>query len=175
MGLAADLGYHHARANLLQRGVQAITSTRPGAWLMSRILARADAAVTSLTRGRVSLPRLLAGLPVLVLTSTGRRSGQPRSTHLIALPFGDTVALLGTNFGQAATPAWVLNLEADPRASVSYDGVTCEVVARAATEEERSRILAASKSIYGGYAKYQQRITGRRLRTFVLEPVSPPR
>jgi deazaflavin-dependent oxidoreductase (nitroreductase family) len=173
MGLAADLGYHHRPANLLQRGVQAVTSTRPGAWLMSRLLARADVAVTRLSRGRVSLPRMLAGLPVLVLTSTGRRSGQPRSTHLIALPLDDTVALLGTNFGQTTTPAWVLNLEADPRASVTYDGVTREVVAREATEEERSRILAASRSIYGGYAKYQQRITGRRLRMFVLEPVSP--
>jgi deazaflavin-dependent oxidoreductase (nitroreductase family) len=173
MGLAADLGYHHHRANPLQRGVQAITSTRPGAWLMSRSLARADGAVTRLTGGRVSLPRMFAGLPVLVLTSTGRRSGQPRSTHLIALPLGDTIALLGTNFGQGTTPAWVLNLEADPRASVTFGGVTREVVAREATEDERSRILAASRGVYGGYAKYQQRITGRRLRMFVLEPVSP--
>jgi deazaflavin-dependent oxidoreductase (nitroreductase family) len=173
MGLAADLGYHHPRANPLQRGVQVITSTRPGAWLMSRILARADGAVTRLTGGRVSLPRLFAGLPVLVLTSTGRRSGQPRSTHLIALPLGDTIALLGTNFGQGTTPAWVLNLEADPRASVTFDGVTREVVAREATEDERSRILAASRGVYDGYAKYQQRIKGRRLRMFVLEPVSP--
>jgi deazaflavin-dependent oxidoreductase (nitroreductase family) len=173
MGLAADLGYHHRRANLLQRGVQTVTSTRPGAWLMSRLLTRADVAATRLSRGRVSLPRMLAGLPVLVLTSTGRRSGQPRSTHLIAVPLDDTVALLGTNFGQTTTPAWVLNLEADPRASVTYDGVTREVVAREATEEERSRILAGSRSVYGGYAKYQQRITGRRLRMFVLEPFSP--
>jgi deazaflavin-dependent oxidoreductase (nitroreductase family) len=172
VGLADDLSYHHPRPNLLQRGVQAVTSTRPGAWLMSRLLARADVAVTRLTRGRVSLPRLLAGLPVLVLTSTGRRSGQPRSTNLIAVPYGDTIALLGTNFGQAPTPAWVLNLEADPRASVTHDGVTREVVAREATEEERSRILAGSRSVYGGYAKYQQRITDRRLRMFVLEPVS---
>jgi deazaflavin-dependent oxidoreductase (nitroreductase family) len=48
------------------------------------------------------------------VTTTGRRSGLRRTTHLIAVPYGDTLALLGTNFGQPATPAWALNLEADP-------------------------------------------------------------
>ncbi len=108
---------------------------------------------------------------VLVLTSTGRRSGQTCTTRLIAIPVGDTLALLGTNFGQPRTPTWVLNLEADPRATVTHRGVTHPVVARAATEPERAVILRSSAGIYGGYLKYQQRITGRRrLRIFVLEP-----
>jgi deazaflavin-dependent oxidoreductase (nitroreductase family) len=173
MGLAADLSYHHSPPNLFQRAVQAAASTRPGAWLMSRLLPPSDRAVTRLTGGRVSLPRLFAGLPTLVLTSTGRRSGRPRPAHLIAVPVEDTLALLGTNFGQTKTPAWVLNLEADPRASVTYDGIARDVVAREATEEERAAILTASRGVYGGYVKYQQRITGRRVRMFVLEAVSP--
>ena len=84
-------------------------------------------------RGRTSAPAVLAGLPVLDLTTTGRKSGAPRTTHLISVPVGDTLALLGTNFGQGATPAWVLNLEAEPRASVTYKGRTLEVVARPAS------------------------------------------
>jgi deazaflavin-dependent oxidoreductase (nitroreductase family) len=170
MGLAADLGYAHRRPNPAQRAVQSFASTRPGAWLFSRSLARVDRAAERLSRGRVSVPRLLAGLPVLVLTSTGRRSGRPRETYLIAVPFQDTLALLGTNFGQAATPAWVLNLEADPRASVAHRSVRRAVVARAATEVEQAAVLAGSREVYAGYLRYQQRITGRTLRVFVLEP-----
>lgn len=170
MGLAADLSYVVPRPNLAQRAVQAVASTRPGAWFLSRVLPPIDRALARITHGRLSVPRVLAGLPVLVLTSTGRRSGQPRSTHLIAVPVDDTLAILGTNFGQRRTPTWVLNLEADTRATVTHDGTTRPVVARPATEAERAQVLTSSAGVYGGYLKYQQRITGRRLRIFVLEP-----
>lgn len=150
--------------------MQALFSTRPGAWFASEALAKVDRATNELTKGRFSLPESGAGLPVLVLTSTGRKTGRPRETRLIAIPIGDTLALLGTNFGQAGTPTWVLNLEADPRATVTYRGATREVVARPATAAEHGEVLANSAGVYGGYLKYQQRITGRRLRIFVLEP-----
>jgi deazaflavin-dependent oxidoreductase (nitroreductase family) len=172
MGLAAELHYHHQRPNAFRRTMQAVAGTRPGAWLFSQILAPTDRLLARFTGGRASLPQLLAGLPVLVLTSIGRRSGQPRATHLISVPIGDTLALLGTNFGQTSTPAWVLNLEADPRASVTHQQVTRAVVARPATEAESAEVLANSARVYGGYLKYQQRITGRRLRIFVLEPAA---
>ena len=172
MGLAEELSYTLPRPNLAQRSAQAFASTRAGAWTFSRTLATMDRALTRVTRGQTSLPRLLAGLPVLMLTSTGRKSGQPRETHLIAVPFRDTLALLGTNFGQPNTPAWVLNLEADPAATVTHRGITRQVLTRAATEGERAQILADSAGVYGGYLKYQQRITGRRLRVFVLEEAS---
>ena len=57
--------------------------------------------VGRLTKGRRSAPGLLAGLEVLDVTTTGRRSGQRRTSHLIAAPYDGTLALLGTNFGQA--------------------------------------------------------------------------
>ncbi|GAA2154329.1 nitroreductase/quinone reductase family protein [Nocardioides koreensis] len=169
MGLAADLSYDLRRPNVFQRGVQAFASTRAGARLFSRLLPPMDRAATRLTHGRTSVPRLLAALPVLLVTTTGRRSGQPRDTHLIAVPIEDTLALLGTNFGQEHTPAWVHNLEADPRARVTHRGVSRQVVARPATDAEREQVLLNSAGVYGGYLKYQQRITGRRLRIFVLE------
>ena len=169
MGLAADLGYRHRAANTAQRGVQALGSSRGGAWLFSRTLRHLDDAVVRLSRGRQSAPQLLAGLPVLDLTTTGRRSGRPRTSHLISIPVGEDLAVLGTNFGQPATPAWVLNLEADPRATVTYRGRTLPVVARPATDAERAAVLDRSRGIYGGYEKYQQRISGRQVRVFVLE------
>jgi hypothetical protein len=63
----------------------------------------------------------------------------------------------------------VLNLEADPRLSVTHHGTTIHATARAATPEEESAVLAASAGVYGGYLKYHGRITRRRLRIFVLE------
>jgi deazaflavin-dependent oxidoreductase (nitroreductase family) len=173
MGSATELGYRHHRGNPFQRGVQATASTRPGAWAFAHLLPPLDRVTHRLTKGRTTLPAVLAGLPTLMVTTTGRRSGRARTTPLIAVPVGDDLALLGTNFGQPATPAWVLNLEADPRASVDYEGRRCEVVARPATDGERSRVWAASSGVYGGYQKYRSRVTGRDIRIFVLEPADP--
>jgi deazaflavin-dependent oxidoreductase (nitroreductase family) len=169
VGLADDLGYHLIKPNPFQRTMQSFGSSRPGAWLFSYLLRHLDDVVVRLSKGRTSTPRLLAGIPVLDVTTTGRKSGLPRTSHLIAVPYQGTLALLGTNFGQPTTPAWVLNLEADPRATVVHTGHTREVVARPATPEEQAGVLAASAQVYGGYLKYQQRITGRRLRIFLLE------
>jgi deazaflavin-dependent oxidoreductase (nitroreductase family) len=170
MGLADDLGYIYRRPNAVQRVGQAFGSTRPGAWLFSKTLATLDRVVHRASSGRTSLPQLLAGLPVIMVTTTGRKSGAPRTTPLIAPPVGDDLALVGTNFGQTKTPAWVLNLEADPRATVEYRGRSVEVVARPADDEERQAVWGAASTIYGGYDRYQQRITGRTVRIFVLEP-----
>src|SRR5688572_611598 len=111
MGVAADLGYAHHRPNVVQRVMQSIASSRPGAWVFSRILSPLDRIVHRLSKGRVTVPEVVAGLPVVFVTTTGRRSGEPRPSPLIAVPIADTLALVGTNFGQASTPAWVLNLE----------------------------------------------------------------
>ena len=173
MGIAADLGYRVPRPSLLHRTTQAFASTRVGAWTFSRVLRHLDDVVGRVSRGRTSAPELLAGLPVIDVTTTGRRSGIRRTSHLIAVPYADTLAVLGTNFGQSSTPSWVLNLEADPSATVAHHGIEVEAVARAATPDEAAAVLAASASVYGGYLKYQGRITGRRLRIFVLEPADP--
>lgn len=149
--------------------MQAIGSSRPGAWVFSKTLAPTDRVIGRLSKGRTTVPTALARLPVLVLTTTGRTSGQPRRVHLTAVPFGDALALLGTNFGQPRTPDWVHNLEAEPRAVLTHRGVSRPVVARAASDAERPQILEAAARIYPGYRDYQQRITGRRLRIFVLE------
>jgi deazaflavin-dependent oxidoreductase (nitroreductase family) len=172
MGIAAELGYHHRPANPFQRAMQAFAGTQAGGWLFSRVLRHLDDLVGRVTRGRTSAPELLAGLPVLDLTSTGRKSGQPRTSHLISIPVGDSLALLGTNFGQSRTPAWVLNLEADPACWVTHKGRTMEARARKAGDAERAEVLETAKGIYGGYLKYLERITGREVRIFVLEPAA---
>jgi deazaflavin-dependent oxidoreductase (nitroreductase family) len=170
MGLASELGYTFARPRLLHRLVQRFAATTAGGWVFSRTLRHLDDVVKRISGGRTSAPALLAGLPVLEVTTTGRRSGQPRTSHLIAVPVRDELALLGTNFGQASTPAWVLNLEADARATVSYRHRSLDVAARAATAAEADEVMRSADGIYPGYRRYRERITGRRVRIFVLEP-----
>jgi deazaflavin-dependent oxidoreductase (nitroreductase family) len=169
VSLLADLGYRLPRRTALHRSVHALAATRPGAWLLSRWLRHLDDVVAWVTRGRTSAAELLAGLPVIDVTTVGRRSGLRRTSHLVPVPYTDTLAILGTNFGRASTPAWVLNLEADPHVTVRYRGIVRDAVARLATPEEQAAVLAESATVYGGYLEYQRRITARRLRIFVLE------
>jgi deazaflavin-dependent oxidoreductase (nitroreductase family) len=173
MGVAEELEYAHRRPNVVQRAMQAFASSPPGAWLFSKLLAPLDGIVHRLSNGRTTLPQILAGLPVVFVTTTGRKSGRPRTNPLIAVPIGDTLALVGTNFGQASTPAWVLNLEADPVARASYRDKEVRVEARPASDDERASVWRAAAGVYPGYGKYQQRITGRAIRIFVLEPAPP--
>lgn len=170
MSLVQDLSYEFRPPNRAQQALQTFASSRPGSWAFARVAPALDTWVGRLTRGRTSAPELLAGLPVLDVTTTGRKSGQRRTTHLIAIPVGGSLALIGSNFGQAATPAWVLNLEADPRATATYRNRAIEVVARPADAAEFEEVLRRAAPLYGGYAKYRERIgDSRRLRIFVLE------
>lgn len=169
MGLADDLDYRFRPAGRVRRGMQSVVATRAGARVFARVLPPLDTWVQRATGQRHSAPGLLAGLPVVDLTTTGRRSGQARTTHLIAVPHEDTLALLGTNFGQPGTPAWALNLEAEPAATLSYRGRSVPVVARVVTGAEEAAVLAHAERLYVGYRRYQDRISGRRLRVFVLE------
>ncbi|WP_068111380.1 nitroreductase family deazaflavin-dependent oxidoreductase [Nocardioides dokdonensis] len=172
MSIPADLSYRFRPANPVQRALQALVASRPGAWVFSRTLPHLDSVVQRLSGGRHTVPGLLAGLPVVQLTTTGRRSGQRRTTHLIAIPYDDTLALLGTNFGQPDTPAWALNLEAQPHATLAYRDAEVPVVARLADAQEMEQVLRRSEELYVGYRRYQSRITHRRLRVFVLEPAA---
>ena len=172
MGLASDLAYSHSTGNPVHRAGRWLGGTRIGGWLFSRTLRHLDNVIGRLSRGRHSAPGLLTGLAVLDLTTTGRKSGQRRTSHLIATPYDGTVALLGTNFGQQSTPAWALNLEAEPRATVSYRGTIRDVVARPATDVEADQIFDLAAQFYAGYSNYRVRVgSSRRIRVFVLDPV----
>ena len=173
MGLITDLGFEHRGANAVQRALQRVASTRAGAWTFAKTITPVDRLLYRVTRGRLTGPQVLAGLPVIMVTTTGRRSGEDRTAPLVGVPIDGDLAIIGTNFGQRHTPGWVLNLEADPAATIGYRDRTVPALARPATDDERSRALHDAAVIYPGYDAYQERITGRTIRVFVLEPASP--
>lgn len=173
MTLQDSLGYRVTPANPLQRVTQRFASSRPGAWMFGHTAHRLDAVTLRVTRGRHTLAGLVAGIPVVTVTTTGRRSGAPRPSPLLAIPLAGDLALLGTNFGRAAMPAWALNLAAEPRATVTFGNRTVAVSARPATPDERTAVLVAAARIYPGYDRYQERITGRDIPVLVLSAAPP--
>jgi deazaflavin-dependent oxidoreductase (nitroreductase family) len=166
--LSARLGLRPRRPNALQRLVRRVASTTLGARVFSRLAPPVDRALARLAGGR-TLAELAAGLPTVLVTTTGARSGRPRTVPLAAIPAGAGVALVGTNFGGPRTPAWYANLRRHPEAVVAYRRRSVRVVAREAVGAEREAIMATARSVYAGYAAYEQRITGRAVHVMVLE------
>ena len=168
MGLQHALGYTVTPANATQRAFQHVSSSRPGAWMFAHTAHHLDKLVLRATKGRTTLAGLSAGIPVLTITTTGRRSGLPRTMPLLGVPVGDDLALVGTNFGREHEPAWVGNLHADARAKVEYRGTLVDVVARDAAPDEREAVLREAARIYPGYDAYRERISTREIPVLVL-------
>jgi deazaflavin-dependent oxidoreductase (nitroreductase family) len=140
-----------------------------GTFLTSRPGTRLHLAVHRASRGR--LIHTVAGLRVVILTTTGRRSGRRIDAPLVALPDGEAWVVVASNGGRDDPPNWLLNLEADPRASLRAGSHVRAVVARLATAEERHRLWPEIVSRYGGYETYRRR-TRRYVPLVLLEPVS---
>lgn len=83
----------------------------------------------------------------------------------------DTIVVAESNWGQRARPAWALNLDAEPRAALSVDGVTREVAARRASAEEAARWWPMLTEIWPGWDGYRRR-AGREIRLYALEPLA---
>jgi deazaflavin-dependent oxidoreductase (nitroreductase family) len=108
--------------------------------------------------------------PVLLLTTTGRRSGEPRTAPVVYLADGDNVALINTNAGNAKLPAWSLNLMANPKAEVELGRKRQPVRARIAEGEERADLWRKHIEQYAGFDDYKAKLD-REISVFVLEPV----
>jgi len=104
--------------------------------------------------------------PVLVLTTTGRKSGQPRTTTVLYAKDGDRLVVVGSNTGSEQPPAWALNLAATPRATVQIGRQRRQVRATELGGRERERLW---ELMYGGFERYTHR-TDREFKVFVLEP-----
>jgi deazaflavin-dependent oxidoreductase (nitroreductase family) len=169
MGVLEELGYEVRSANAVQRAVQRLATWPPISKLFQKTLHLIDRPLYRWSNGRLTVPGLLAGLPVVLVTTTGARSGLPRSMPLLGVPMGDDIAIIGSNFGTEHTPGWVFNLEADPSATVRWRDRTVAVVARRASPEETDRAFEAGTAYYSGFPAYRDRAAQRDIRVFVLE------
>jgi deazaflavin-dependent oxidoreductase (nitroreductase family) len=162
------------RASRLQRSLRRFAASGPGSWCFARVLHRVDRPVHRLTGGRRTFTSALAGLPVIMLTTTGARSGRPRTLPLVGLPDGDSMAVIASNFGQTHHPAWSHNLRAHPDATMTVFGRDIAVRASVADGEDRARIWAEGLRVYPGFALYERRAWNRRIVVWRLEPAGTP-
>lgn len=109
------------------------------------------------------------GLEILLLTTIGRTSGRERTVPLCSLRDGESFVVIASYGGLDRSPAWWLNLQSEPRATVRLGGTTHDVVAREAIPAERERLWAQITARAPGYLDYQRR-TARRIPVVLLEP-----
>jgi deazaflavin-dependent oxidoreductase (nitroreductase family) len=151
-----------------RRPIEAIASSKPGAAILRYLSPLIDRPLMRLSGGRFALT---LGLPTLLLTTTGRKSGEPRSTPLLYLEHEDGMAIIGTSFGSTSHPAWYLNLMANPEAEVLLDGEEFPVRAREATDEERTVLWDRATRTYSGFEQYKGRVGERSIPILVLTRV----
>ena len=133
-----------------------------------RFATRLHSSVYRATGGRVG-GRLL-GSPVLLLTTTGRKSGRSRTIPLLYLRDGENFVVVASNGGTSGDPAWWLNLKDNPEANVEVGGRKLRVRAEEAEGDERRRLWGRVVRMYGAYQQYQEK-TDRRIPVVVLRPV----
>lgn len=162
------MGQLQHQPNAVQRGLHPILRTRLSGWFLARTLHHLDRPVLRLSHGRYSLTSALAGLPVVAVTTIGAKSGRPRSLPLVAIPDGEHVILIASNFGQHHHPAWYYNLRAHPEVQLTYEGKTVTYLARETDGPERERCWQRAVAVYSGYALYKERAGQRQIGVFLL-------
>ena len=140
----------------------------------SSLFTRAHAIAIRLSGGRIRRSFLFTGgMPILVLTTTGRKSGQRRSTPVGYLRFGGGFAVLASNAGSDRPPAWWLNLQAQPVAEVLADRARYTVRARAADPAHDDMLWSEFARLNPGFDEYRN-LTERKLPVVLLEPIPDP-
>jgi len=117
---------------------------------LSKYLHRMDTAVLNWTHGKKNLTQMLTGLPVVVITTTGAKSGKPRTIPLAGIPDGEKIIL---------------------RAQLGQNGDSREYTARIANQDEWGDYWSLAVHYYSGYQSYLERSGDREIPLFVLEPV----
>jgi deazaflavin-dependent oxidoreductase (nitroreductase family) len=117
--------------------------------------------------GKVGGP--FEGAPVLLLTSTGAKSGEQRTTPVVYQKDGERMVIFASKAGAPENPAWYHNLVAHPTATVEVGGDTLEVQAVVLAGDERERLFRRQKELMPQFAEYEQKTT-RQIPVVALQP-----
>ena len=111
------------------------------------------------------------GAPMVLLHTTGAKSGAERVHPLVYATRGDDIVIFASKAGAPSHPAWYLNLVANPQTTIEIGSETRKVVARVAEGAEREEIWSAQKQAMPGFAEYEQKTT-REIPVVILETAS---
>ncbi len=153
--------------------MQKFASSRPGAWYFSRTQHHFDRVFLKFTNNKATMTSLLSGLPVVMLTTTGAKSGLPRTVPLLAIRDDsepDKIAVIASNWGQKHYPAWYHNLKANPKAIGSINDQVNDYDAHEAEGKEYDMYWQSAVETYLGFPAYQKRVGKRHIPIMVMTP-----
>ncbi|HEX2994240.1 MAG TPA: nitroreductase/quinone reductase family protein [Anaerolineales bacterium] len=156
------------KPNFLQRLIHRFVMWRPVTALFAPRVHQVDKAAAKLTKGKYTVSEFL-GWDIIQLTTTGAKTGQPRTMPLIGLIDGERIALIASSFGRQHNPAWYYNLKKYPECTVQWRGKTGTFVARETAGEEYKKYWEWAVTVYAGYEKYRERAAHRHIPVMVLE------
>jgi deazaflavin-dependent oxidoreductase (nitroreductase family) len=131
-------------------------------------MSRANTFLYKKTDGRIG-GKFLQGAPVALLTTTGRKTGEPRVSPLLYLREGNRVVLVASKGGSASNPLWYLNLKANPNVTVQIKDEVLNLTARDATETERAQYWPRLVQMYSSFDDYQS-WTDRVIPVVICDP-----
>jgi deazaflavin-dependent oxidoreductase (nitroreductase family) len=117
------------------------------------------------------LTGVFQGAPLLLLTTTGAKSGRKHTTPVVYAKEGDRIVVFGSKGGAPSHPAWYHNLLANPNVTVELPGETFEARAVVAEGAERERLFAAQKEAMPAFAEYETK-TDRQIPVIALERIN---
>jgi deazaflavin-dependent oxidoreductase (nitroreductase family) len=161
--------YRYEQTNWPRRVMRLSGAVPPITWFYARALHHIDGLVYRASRGRTTFTSWVAGLPIMMLTTTGARSGRRRTLPVIGVPHDECVVVIASNYGQDNNPAWYHNLRANPHAHILFEGERRNVVARELSGDEREHWYARGVEIYPGWTEYRKR-THREIPVIELRP-----
>lgn len=153
--------------------MQKIAASQPGSWFFARTEHHLDRITLKLTNGRTTLTSILSGLPVVMLSTTGAKSGLTRTVPLLCIRDSsnpNVLALIASNFGQQHNPAWYYNLKANDHATCTINGQAKEYLAHEVVEEEYDKFWQHAMDMYVGYSGYKLRASNRHIPIMVMIP-----
>jgi deazaflavin-dependent oxidoreductase (nitroreductase family) len=152
---------------MYERALESFARTPAGFWYLKRIAPRIDPPLLRLTGGRISSAY---PAPLMLLTTIGAKSGQPRSVPLLCVPDRDRIVLVASNYGGKSHPAWYHNLIGNPRVEVLAGKRSGAYIASEITDpDERDRVWGLALDQYAGFDDYEKRASDRAIPLIRLE------
>lgn len=131
-------------------------------------MSRAQTWIFKKTNGRFG-DKFLRGAPVGILTTIGRKSGEPRESPLLFLQEGQRIILVASQGGRATNPMWYLNLKANPAVTFQTKEGLLSLTAREATDAERDEYWPKLDAMYPDFVNYRS-YTDRKIPIIICEP-----
>jgi deazaflavin-dependent oxidoreductase (nitroreductase family) len=163
------INFESRRPEPLRRLAHKAAELIPMSWIHPAALLRIDRGMFRLSRGRTTFSALFSGLPIVMLTTTGARTGELRTLPVLAMPDNDHLILIASNYGRPSNPGWYYNLRAQPSVTIIWKGTSVEMSARELSGDERERQLARGLEAYPWWEQYHRRAAPRQLPVIMLE------